>query len=193
MVETFYVHLEFEGKNGGWSINLPFLCCQCGKCCTLEDFLTAGPLTGTSEMQPEAHAKANRLYTELGDLWTKNPAEYDKHVANTPCPFLENNLCSIYEVRPEGCRQFPNTMFGMLTTDCPALTRFKKQRTALKRGRKCKATYNQTGKTQRTNGSEPIESAKLTEKRYQKCIAKLRQADITDDELTIFNQINGKI
>jgi len=25
MVDTFYLHLEFKGKNG-WSINLPFMC-----------------------------------------------------------------------------------------------------------------------------------------------------------------------
>jgi hypothetical protein len=83
-------------------------------------------------------------------------------------------------------------MFGMLTTDCPALTRFKKQRTALKRGRKCKETDPPTGKAQGTNGFEP-NSAKFTEKHYQNCIAKLRKVGITDSELKMFNQFNGKI
>jgi Fe-S-cluster containining protein len=192
MVETFYVHLEFEGKNGGWSINLPFLCSKCGKCCTLEDFLTAGPLKGTSETHPEAHAKANRLYTELGDLWAKNEAEYDNHVANTPCPFLANNTCSIYEVRPKGCRQFPNTPFGMLTTDCPALTRFKKQRAALKRGRRCKETYRHIATKQETTTTDTIKPVNSSEKQHQTCIDKLRKTGITEEELELFTHFNTK-
>jgi uncharacterized protein len=28
-------------------------------------------------------------------------------VARIPCPFLKENRCSIYEVRPEGCKSYP--------------------------------------------------------------------------------------
>ncbi|MCW4018992.1 MAG: YkgJ family cysteine cluster protein [Candidatus Bathyarchaeota archaeon] len=190
MVETVYVHLEFADKTGGWSINLPFLCTQCGKCCILEDFLTAGPIKGTPETHPEAHAKANRLYKKLGDLWAQNEAEYDKHVASTPCPFLADNRCSIYEIRPEGCRQFPNTLFGMESTDCEALTRFKKQLAALKKGRKCTETYHHTGKTQETSAENQIRPTKFTQKQYQACITKLRKAEATNDEAALFESFN---
>lgn len=33
----------------------------------------------------------------------------DKYVFNAvPCPFLENNLCSIYNFRPQDCRSYPH-------------------------------------------------------------------------------------
>ena len=34
----------------------------------------------------------------------------DKVFQTMPCPFLgSDNLCSIYEVRPKACREFPHT------------------------------------------------------------------------------------
>ncbi len=184
MVETFYSHLEFNTKSGGWSINLPFLCDKCGVCCTLDDFLTAGELK-TKPENPNAQAKAKTLYEELGKRWEADEAKYDNYITHSPCPFLSGKTCSIYEIRPEGCRQFPNTTFGMLTQDCEALTRFKKQCTALNRGRAAKKTYRST--------KEPIKNTKLTEARYQDCIAKLRKAGITKDELSLLDALNGRI
>ena len=31
----------------------------------------------------------------------------DKYIAGRPCPFLKDNLCSVYEDRPKACRDFP--------------------------------------------------------------------------------------
>ena len=131
IIDTFYLHLEFANKKCKWSINLPFLCTKCGVCCLLEDFLTAGEITDTLEQHPDVHAKNKELFEELGRRWETDHAKYDQYIASTPCPFLTNNTCSIYDIRPVGCRLFPNTAFGMLTKDCPALTRFKKLRAAL--------------------------------------------------------------
>ena len=187
MVDTFYLHMEFRGKDGGWSINLPFLCTKCGVCCTIDDFLTAGEINAKSQEHLEVHAKMKALTQELGRMWEADEAKYDEYTMHTPCPFLVNHACSIYLIRPEGCRQFPNTAFGMLTQDCEALNRFKKQRSALKKGRASKETYYFTGAS-----DEPVKASKLTEKQYRTCIAKLCQAGITDDELTLFNSFNGK-
>ncbi len=34
----------------------------------------------------------------------------DKVFQSMPCPFLgKDNLCSIYEMRPKACREFPHT------------------------------------------------------------------------------------
>jgi Fe-S-cluster containining protein len=184
MIETFYAHLEFKSKNSKWSINLPFLCNKCGVCCTLDDFLTAGE----TKPNPEVDAKVKALFEELGERWEANEVKYDEYVTHTPCPFLVNKACSIYEFRPEGCRVFPKTAFGMLTEDCMALTRFKKQRVALKKGR---ATTESYFFTKPASGESP-KPVKFTEKRYQSCIAKLRQAGITDEELALFNLFNGK-
>jgi Fe-S-cluster containining protein len=186
MIDTVYVHLEFKSKSGGWSINLPYLCNKCGVCCTLDDFLVAGPINAKPEKYPEVCAKAKTLYEEVGKLWEKDEAKYDHYITHTPCPFLENKLCSIYEIRPDGCRQFPNTPFGMLTQNCEALNRFKKQQVALKKGRATKATYHFTGT------GESIKPSKFTETQYQNCIAKLHQAGITEDELSLFHDLNKR-
>lgn len=190
MIDTFYVHLEFTGKGGSWSINLPFLCTKCGVCCTLEDFLTAGEINSKPEEYPEVHTKMKELSEALGEMWLADEAKYDNHIAHTPCSFLTDNACSIYEIRPDGCRLYPNTTFGMQTTDCEALTRFKKQRSTLKRGRTSKESYHFT-KTSATQQGV-IKPAKFTEKQYHACISKLLQAGITDDELDLFNYFNKK-
>lgn len=184
MVDTFYLHLEFKDKKGGWSINLPFLCNRCGVCCVLEDFLTAGEITADPQEHPQIHAKVKALFEELGKIWEEGEVKYDNYVAHTPCPFLLNNVCSIYEVRPLGCRLFPDTTFGMLTQDCTSLTRFKKQRAVLKKGKLNIETSHLTVK--------PLMSAKFTEKQYQSCLSKLCKVGITEDELTLFNYVNEK-
>ena len=141
------------------------------------------------------------LSEELGKMFEADEAKYDNYTMHTPCPFLADKSCSIYEIRPDGCRLFPQTAFGMQTQDCEALTRFKKQRAALRKGRTAKETCHFTDAnikptkfTEKTLGSakfgEPIKPAKLTEKQYRTCIAKLRQTGMTDDELALFNYFN---
>lgn len=191
MVDTFYLHLEFKTKNS-WSINLPFLCTKCGVCCTLEDFLAAGEINSKPEEHPEVHNKIKILFEALGEKWEANEAKYDEYVMHTPCPFLVEKSCSIYEIRPDGCRLFPKTAFGMQTQDCEALNLFKKMRTALKKGRHCKETFHFTGKNLLTEFNQPIKPVKFTEKQYQASIAKLRYAGMTNDELALFNCLNEK-
>jgi len=185
MVETFYLHLEFAGKNGGWSINLPFVCTKCGVCCTLDDFLTAGEIKAEPQEQPELHGELKALYEELAELLQEGEEKYDDYTMNTPCPFLREKTCSIYAIRPDGCRQFPNTRFGMQTTDCEALTRFKKQRVALSRGRKNKKTYHFTWK--------PLKQPKLTQKQYENCLAKLIKTGVTREEMEFLSFLNKKL
>jgi Fe-S-cluster containining protein len=193
VIDTFYLHLEFSGKSGGWSINLPFLCTKCGACCTLEDFLTAGEINGKPDEYPEVHAKIKALFEELGKMWEANEAKYDDYTVQTPCPFLINNACSIYEIRPDGCRLFPKTAFGMQTQNCPPLTRFKKQRNALKKGKNHKETYHFIGTIPgSTKSDESIKLTKFSEKQYRVCVAKLHQVGMTDEELAFFNYFNEK-
>jgi hypothetical protein len=79
-------------------------CLQCGNCCQV----------GTpvfSEKDVERAAK--RLKMKPGDFthaWLFTDSDGDKVLKSTPCPFLgEDNYCSIYEDRPEDCRNFPHT------------------------------------------------------------------------------------
>jgi Fe-S-cluster containining protein len=185
MVDTFYLHLEFADKYGGWSLDLPFLCSKCGVCCTLDDFLTAGEITSKLQDHPEVQAKLKGLFDFLGVIFEEDEAKYDQYITHNSCPFKVEKTCSIYEIRPEGCKQFPNTKFGMQTQDCEALNRFKRQRTALRKGRKTKETYHFTSKDKKI-----IKPAKLNEKQYQICITKLCQAGITNEELALFKSFN---
>jgi Fe-S-cluster containining protein len=185
MIETFYLHLELIGKNSSWSINLPFLCSKCGVCCTLDDFLTAGEINAKPQEQPEVHAKLKALYDEIAAILQEGEEKYDDHTLNTPCPFLRKKTCSIYTIRPHGCRQFPNTRFGMQTTNCEALTRFKKQSAALSRGRKNKKTYHFTWK--------PLKHAKLTQKQYENCMAKLEKSGVTPEERKVLSFLNKEL
>ncbi|MDR0372552.1 MAG: YkgJ family cysteine cluster protein [Nitrososphaerota archaeon] len=177
IITTFYVHIEFKIKTGIWSVNLPFLCSKCGVCCTLDDFLTAGKLKISPE-NPTVHVKAQTLYEELGRRWEADPVEYDRYITTTSCPFLFGKICSIYEIRPEGCRQFPNTPFGMQTQNCEALTRFKRQLAVLRKGRTTEIIFCFI--------ERPIMHMQCTVKQYRRCVAKLCSAGITDDELALF-------
>jgi len=183
MVETFYLHLEFTNKKGAWSVNLPFLCNKCGVCCTLDDFLTAGEVNAKPQEYPEVHAKLKVLFESLGEIFETGEIKYEQYIMQNSCPFLVDKSCSIYEIRPDGCRLFPNTSFGMITKDCEALNRFKRMRSALKKGKITKETYSQGTK-------DCIKPSRFSGKQFQNCIAKLRQAGITDVELALFKQIN---
>jgi len=185
MFETYYVHLEFQSKAGCWSINLPFLCSKCGVCCSLDDFLVAGEICGSPEVDVEVYAKFKVLTEELGELFDRGEGEYERYVVRARCPFLVGNLCSIYEIRPMGCRQFPNTFFGMLSVDCVALVRFRKQCFALKRGRVCKVSGHFT--------SDLVRLVNFSERQYASCIARLCRVGISAEELVVFNSLNGRV
>jgi Fe-S-cluster containining protein len=184
MIETFYVHFRFLGKDGVWSINLPFNCSKCGNCCTLDDFLTAGPIHAKSKEHPDIEAKIEALYDKLECLLDLGEEKYDDYIMHNPCLFLKNKVCSIYPIRPEGCRQFPNTRFGINSEGCESLTRFHKQRTYLKKGRINNQTYHFT-----TNEIKPV---KYSGVQYESCIVKLKKAGATSEELELFTKINEK-
>lgn len=186
MVETLYLHLEFFSKND-WSINLPFLCTRCGNCCSIEDFLSAGKLDAKIDDFPEIHARLKDFYNELGKIWDQNEAKYDEYISQSKCPFLNYNSCSIYKIRPKGCRVFPKTIFGMESKDCEPLARFKRMQRVLEKGRKSKETYYFTDEQ-----NKPPQAVKITEKQFQSCITKLRKAGMTDKELALLNCLNGR-
>lgn len=149
--------------------------------------MTAGEVTAKPQEQPKIHAELKALFDMLGEKWESDEVEYDRYVSSTPCPFLVENKCSIYEFRPGGCRLFPNTAFGMLTKDCPALNRFKKQRTALKKGRAGQESYHLIAEE-----TKPIKQTCITEEQYATYIVKLRRAGITEEELALFRRFNKK-
>jgi Fe-S-cluster containining protein len=182
MIDTVYAHIQFIGRNGFWSINLPFVCTKCGVCCILDDFLTAGPVKAKLGEYPEVENKLQAIYDYLEKLLEGGEEKYDEYVLHTSCPFVKDKECTIYSIRPDGCRQFPNTPFGMLSKDCEALDRFKKQIKILKQGRGSKVTFHFT--------TEVVKESKLSPQQYDNCVLKLGKVGITDEELALMKVLN---
>ena len=79
-------------------------CLQCANCCK-----TTGPLF--TEKDIERISKHLRLKpTEFEQKYLQTDEDEDKVLQNLPCWFLNaDNTCSIYEIRPKACREFPHT------------------------------------------------------------------------------------
>ncbi|MDC7996118.1 YkgJ family cysteine cluster protein [Altibacter sp. HG106] len=79
-------------------------CLLCANCCK-----TTGPLFTDRDI--ERIAKAFRLKpSQFIEQYLRLDEENDYVLQSVPCPFLgADNYCSIYEVRPKACREFPHT------------------------------------------------------------------------------------
>ncbi|CAA7386444.1 YkgJ family cysteine cluster protein [Chryseobacterium fistulae] len=79
-------------------------CLQCANCCK-----TTGPLYTEKDIERIAkHLKMKAADFEAKFLRTDE--DNDKVLQNLPCYFLnDDNTCSIYEVRPKACREYPHT------------------------------------------------------------------------------------
>ena len=79
-------------------------CLQCANCCK-----TTGPLFTDADVV--RIAKYFRLKPQLFiDKYLRVDEDGDTVLQSVPCPFLgTDNYCSIYEVRPKACREFPHT------------------------------------------------------------------------------------
>jgi len=79
-------------------------CLTCANCCK-----TTGPLFTDKDIERIAKhfkMKPQQFITEFLRIDDEN----DYVLQAVPCTFLgEDNYCSIYEVRPKACREFPHT------------------------------------------------------------------------------------
>jgi Fe-S-cluster containining protein len=78
-------------------------CTDCANCCkTMTPTFTPKDITRISAhlgMKPQ----------EFKDKWLKKEEDTGDWVNTTqPCQFLKGNLCSIYDVRPKDCAEFPH-------------------------------------------------------------------------------------
>lgn len=79
-------------------------CTACANCCR-----SLGPLFTEADITRIAKHFRMKLPVFEG-LYLKVDEDGDKVFQSMPCPFLgEDNLCSIYDVRPKACREFPHT------------------------------------------------------------------------------------
>ncbi|TXN34850.1 YkgJ family cysteine cluster protein [Flagellimonas hymeniacidonis] len=79
-------------------------CLSCANCCK-----TTGPLFTNADV--ERISKHFRLKpSQFIDQYLRLDEENDYVLKSIPCSFLgTDNYCSIYEVRPKACREFPHT------------------------------------------------------------------------------------
>ena len=79
-------------------------CLSCANCCK-----TTGPLF--TEKDIERVSKYVRLKPkDFEAKFLQMDEDEDKVLKNLPCWFLgEDNKCSIYEIRPKACREYPHT------------------------------------------------------------------------------------
>lgn len=79
-------------------------CLACANCCK-----TTGPLFTNADI--ERIAKHFRLKpSQFIDQYLRVDEENDHVLQEVPCAFLgADNYCSIYDVRPKACREFPHT------------------------------------------------------------------------------------
>lgn len=79
-------------------------CLSCANCCK-----TTGPLYTEKDIE----RISRRLRMKPADFESKFlriDEDQDKVLQNLPCFFLnDDNTCSIYDVRPKACREYPHT------------------------------------------------------------------------------------
>lgn len=79
-------------------------CLECANCCK-----TTGPLfTDKDVVRIAKHFKMKQQ--QFIDTYLRIDEDRDYVLQSVPCTFLRaDNLCSIYEVRPKACSEFPHT------------------------------------------------------------------------------------
>lgn len=92
------------GKERFYADGLQFECTGCGVCCKL-----AGGFVYVSDERIQALADyLNLSLTEFTDTYLDiHQNKYVLKSAGPACIFLENDVCKVYDVRPEQCRTFP--------------------------------------------------------------------------------------
>jgi Fe-S-cluster containining protein len=79
-------------------------CLECANCCK-----TTGPLFTDRDIERIAKHLRMKPFKFI-EQYLRIDEENDMVLKNVPCTFLDkDNYCSIYDVRPKACREFPHT------------------------------------------------------------------------------------
>lgn len=78
-------------------------CLECANCCT-----TTGPLFLNKDIDRLARHFKMRP-SEFTEKYLTTDDDSDFVFKNMPCPFLKDKYCSVYESRPNACREYPHT------------------------------------------------------------------------------------
>ena len=99
----------------GFKVRIPFVCRMCGECCRRLSKVVYDPKTGKVYIE-DIELDYIDGFDEFKDF---------SHPIKVPCPFLKDNRCTIHDIRPKSCREYP-LLTGDLGVDCPALKSLKK-------------------------------------------------------------------
>jgi Fe-S-cluster containining protein len=87
-----------ETTNAVWS---RIDCTQCANCCrSLQVMVDGADIARLATRLKLTEQEFNRRYVEFD-------ANGESYFASSPCPFLKDNVCSVYEDRPKACHDFP--------------------------------------------------------------------------------------
>ena len=79
-------------------------CLKCANCCK-----TTSPVLSDKDVRRLAKLFKVKE-TKFIDQYIRTDSDGDYIFNSTPCPFLlEDNECSVYESRPNACREYPHT------------------------------------------------------------------------------------
>lgn len=91
-------------------------CTKCANCCkTMSPLVQKDDITQISVFLGFSENEFIEKYLKLDD-----ETEYEMNVK--PCPFLEDDKCSIYEVRPTDCQEYPHSNKKEFTTRRNSMT-----------------------------------------------------------------------
>ena len=79
-------------------MNYIFICQHCGQCCSVCDVQIRD--VEVSDIANYLNIKTRSVKRMLGD---------NNYLKQSPCPFLKNNNCAIYPIRPLVCQFYPFT------------------------------------------------------------------------------------
>lgn len=101
-----------------YDLIIPFICHKCGECC--HNFV---PQISAEDL-PKIALYLNKPQEEVR---IQHEECYKRKFTGEPanCSFLnKKNYCTIYPLRPEGCRLYPFTDFGACGVNCPGHDEF---------------------------------------------------------------------
>lgn len=80
-------------------------CKECGNCCRIiSPTFEEGDIKRLASHLGISHSEFERRYLKEDE----GPFSEGLIFNHLPCPFLDGNLCTCYEYRPEACRSFPH-------------------------------------------------------------------------------------
>jgi Fe-S-cluster containining protein len=133
---AMYKILTLYAGQQPYDVHIPFACQRCARCCQqLGIDLSAIDKQQVSDYLGLDWTQIEALYLrKRGQGSSPNPHKWIRR--SSPCPFVSSQgSCTIYPVRPNGCRSYPvYTLLGPEAVDCPGMEFMQRVVSILGRG-----------------------------------------------------------